>query len=61
LHQFMDNSQHPYALRVYSGKIRIDQIQLPSGKKYHLCSIPYYLLSRVDDVIERLVSVSRII
>jgi len=39
-----------------SGKTRIDRIQLPSGKQYHLCSIPYYLLSRLDDVIERFVS-----
>ena len=56
LNLFMENSRHPYAIRVYSGKIRIDQIQLPSGKKYHLYSIPYYLLSRLDEVIERFVS-----
>ena len=55
LNQFMEKSQHPYAIRVYSGKIRIDQMQLPSGKKYYLYSIPYYLLSRLDDVIERFV------
>ena len=53
LNLFMENSHHPFAIRVYSGKIRIDQIQLPSGNKYHLYSIPYYLLSRLDDVIER--------
>ena len=58
LNQFMENSQHPYAIRVYSGKTRIDRIQLPSGKQYLLCSIPYYLLSRLDDVIERFVSES---
>ena len=55
LNQFMENSQHPYAIRVYSGKTRIDRIQLPSGKQYHLYSMPYYLLSRLDDVIERFV------
>ena len=53
---FESGSQHPYAIRVYSGKTRIDQIQLPSGKQYHLCSIPYYLVSRLEDVIERFVS-----
>ena len=55
LNLIMENSYHPFAIRVYSGKIRIDQLQLPSGKKYYLYSIPYYLLSRIDDVIERLV------
>jgi predicted AAA+ superfamily ATPase len=56
LNLFMENSHHPYAIRVYSGKIRIDQVALSSGKKYHLCSIPYYMLSRLDDVIEDFVS-----
>ncbi len=55
LNMFMENSHHPYAIRVYSGKSRIDQIQLPSGKKYQLCSIPYYMLSKLDDVIEQFV------
>ena len=56
LNLFMEKSHHPYAIRIYSGKIRVDQVQLPSGKKYHLFSIPYYLLSRLDDVIEWFVS-----
>ncbi len=56
LNLFMENSHHPYAIRVYSGKSRIDGIKLPSGKKYDLCSIPYYLLSKLDDVIEQFIS-----
>jgi predicted AAA+ superfamily ATPase len=56
LHLFMEKSPHPYALRIYSGRPRVDQVTLPSGKKYHLYSIPYYLLSRLDDVIEWFVS-----
>ena len=56
LHLFMENSHHPYAIRIYSGNFRVDQVQLPSGKRYHLFSIPYYLLSRLDDVIEWFVS-----
>ena len=53
---FESGSQHPYAIRVYSGKTRIDSIQLPSGKQYLLYSMPYYLLSRLEDVLERFVS-----
>jgi hypothetical protein len=48
----MEKSLHAYAVRIYSGKIRIDPVQLPSGKTYWLCSIPYYLISRLDDVLE---------
>ena len=58
LNQFMEKSQHPYAIRVYSGKTCIDRIRLPSGKQYQLCSIPYYLLSRLDDVIAQFVNES---
>lgn len=57
LHLFMENSHHPFAIRVYSGKSRIDHIPLPSGKKYYLYSIPYYLLSRLDDFIEQFVMI----
>jgi len=56
LNLFMENSHHPYAIRVYSGKVRIDPITLSAGKKYCLCSIPYYLLSRLNHVIEQLMS-----
>ncbi|MBN1276615.1 MAG: ATP-binding protein [Deltaproteobacteria bacterium] len=56
LNQFMENSHHPYGVRIYSGKIRVDQIKLPSGKEYSLCSIPYYLMSRFDDILEWFIS-----
>ena len=53
---FMEKSDHPYAIRVYSGENRIDRIQLPSGKTFGLQSIPFYLLPRLDDVIAQLTS-----
>lgn len=56
LNVFMETCNHPYAVRVYSGKSRIDRIHLPSGKIYYLYSIPYYLLPRLDDVCQRLVT-----
>ncbi|MBW1783707.1 MAG: DUF4143 domain-containing protein, partial [Deltaproteobacteria bacterium] len=52
LNLFMEKSLHPYAVRIYSGNIRVDPVELPSGKKYYLFSIPYYLLSRLDEVME---------
>ena len=55
LNMFMDSCHHHYAVRVYSGKIHMDRVTLLSGKKYYLCSIPYYMLSRIDEVIEGLV------
>lgn len=52
LNLFMESSPHPYAVRVYSGKLRIDPVTLPSGKTYQLCSMPYYLISKFQDVME---------
>lgn len=56
LHLFMEQSDHPYAVRIYSGQPRIDRIQLSSGKSYYLYSMPYYLLSRLDDLLEQFVT-----
>ncbi len=56
LNLFMEKSHHPYAIRIYSGKSQIDQIQLPSGKKYSLFSIPYYLLPRIDEILDQFIN-----
>ena len=56
LNQFMEKSDHPYAIRIYAGKSRIDQVQLSSGKVFHLYSIPYYLLPRLDEAINHLIT-----
>jgi predicted AAA+ superfamily ATPase len=53
---FMEKSDHPYAIRVYSGENRIDPIRLPSGKRFYLQSIPFYFLPRLNDVIAQLTS-----
>ncbi len=55
LNLFMEKSNHPYAIRIYSGKSRIDKIELQSGKIFYLYSMPYYLLSRFDDALEQFV------
>lgn len=52
LNLFMEASPHPYALRVYAGPPRVDTVTTDAGKTYYLGSIPYYFLSRLDDVLE---------
>ena len=58
LHMFMEKSDHPYAVRIYSGKSRIDPIKLPSGKRFYLYSMPYYLLPRFDEAIDQFIQIS---
>jgi predicted AAA+ superfamily ATPase len=56
LNLFMEKSNHPYAVRIYSGKSRIDQVKLPSGKRFYLYSMPYYLLPRLDEAIDQFIT-----
>jgi predicted AAA+ superfamily ATPase len=58
LNLFMEKSNHPYAVRIYSGESRIDQIELASGKRFYLYSIPFYLLARLDEAINQFVTQS---
>lgn len=48
LHQFMESAPHDRAVRFYSGPISRDYIETPTGKKFQLLSLPYYLAGRID-------------
>jgi len=37
--------------RVWNKKLSSDEITLPSGKKYTLVSIPYYLISNLEGIL----------
>ena len=58
LNLFMKKSNHPYAVRIYSGKSRIDRVNLPSGKIFFLYSMPYYVLPRLDEAINQFITQS---
>lgn len=47
LHQFVDSSVHPYAVRIYSGKFSVERHTTPSGKEFILMNIPYYLVTKL--------------
>lgn len=51
LHAYMDLAPHSVAIRIWNKKMISDEITLPSGKTYTLFSIPYYLISRLDDIL----------
>ena len=52
LHQFIDMSEHNYAIRLYSGDLIIQETKTPKGKVYKLLNLPYFLAARIDDYIE---------
>jgi hypothetical protein len=40
---------HPYAIRLYAGKMGIDEIKTLNDKKIFLLNLPYFLAGRLDD------------
>ena len=48
LMQYMELTDHAYAIRLYAGKIQTDTLKTPSGKSFQLLNLPYYLTSRIE-------------
>ncbi len=46
LHIFMDLVPHQIAIRVWSNPFSIDEAVTPTGKKFNLINLPFYLLSQ---------------
>lgn len=42
LHQFIDASGHPYAIRMYAGTFKLERAMTPGKKPYLLLNLPYY-------------------
>lgn len=56
LHQFIEGAPHPYAVRMYSGKLSIEEHSTRSGKKYFLMNIPYYLSTKLTEYLSYFVT-----
>ena len=55
LHIFMDQADHPYAIRLYNGPLQIDQIQTLNGKPFQLLNLPYCMGCLLPQYVEWLV------
>jgi len=55
LHQFMDRTNHPYAVRLLSNTISVEKVITPEGKPYTLLNMPYYLATRIPQYVKWLV------
>ncbi|GMU87080.1 MAG: ATPase [Ignavibacteriales bacterium] len=56
LHLFMDMCQHPFAVRVYSGGLSVEEASTQTGKAYKLLNIPFYLLPRLKSYVGHLIA-----
>jgi len=55
LHQFINLSDHPYAIRLYSGSLKKVKAKTSLGKSYTLLNLPYFLSGKIYDYIEWLI------
>ncbi|OQX98668.1 MAG: AAA family ATPase [Bacteroidetes bacterium 4572_117] len=51
LHQFIENSNHPYAVRMYAGEFSVEKNKTPKGTPYLLMNLPYYLGTKLPEYI----------
>ncbi len=56
LHQFMDRAPHRYAVRIYAGKLEINEIKTLGGKKFALLNLPFYLAGSIAEYLEWMIS-----
>lgn len=51
LHQFIEASDHPFAVRIYGGPFKIEETKTPGGKPYQLMNLPYYLGTMINEYV----------
>ncbi len=51
LQQFMENAPHSFAARLYDGELSVQESRTPSGKKFTLLNLPYFLAGRLSEYI----------
>lgn len=54
LHQFIERGNHPQALRFYAGPFRSEEHKTPSGKRFFLHNVPYFLAARIHVFLDTL-------
>ena len=56
LHLFMDKVGHPYAIRMYSGEFKIENLNTVEGAPFLLMNLPYYLGTQLRTYIDYFVN-----
>jgi hypothetical protein len=57
LHQFIERTNHTFAIRLYAGKFSVEKAKTPNLRKdYILLNLPYYLTTKLPEYIKLLVS-----
>ncbi|MFC2086513.1 DUF4143 domain-containing protein [Bacteroidota bacterium] len=52
LHQFIERTNHSFAVRIYAGEFKIEKAKTPAGTPFMLMNMPYYLGTKIPEYIE---------
>lgn len=55
LHQFVERTNHPFAVRMFANKFKVEKVKTPGGKPYILMNLPYYLTTKLPKYLNYLV------
>jgi len=53
IHQFMNDTNHDIAIRIWSGKYSVDQVKTITGKEFRLINLPFYLISAIPHILAK--------
>ncbi len=51
LHQYIEMTDTPLAIRLYAGRFQVDKLQTSAGKPFTLLNIPYFLAGKIGKYI----------
>lgn len=54
LHEFMDETSHDIAVRVWTGKYSINEVKTQRNKNFRLINLPFYMISALPDILKKL-------
>ena len=54
IHQFMIETNHDVAIRVWSGKFSVDTVKTSINKEFRLINLPFYLIAALPHLLKQL-------
>lgn len=54
IHQFMNDTNHDIAIRIWSGQFSVDNVKTINGKLFRLVNLPFYMISALPHLLSEM-------
>lgn len=54
IHQFMNETEHDLAIRIWSGGYTVDKVVTNEGKAFRLINLPFYMIAALPELLRKL-------